>query len=147
MSKLNTPNRRTFVAANLGVAALGVSGVSAALPTHLNSAKADWPTLCATEMETLKGQKFTVRTDGGEMMKLRLTEVIAAKSGPARPKTLRRQEGLIAVFEAAKSCCNYFAENGHQNVDMRHPALGASRVFLGAVPSRKGGHKIEMVLN
>ena len=144
MGILNSPNRRTFVAAKLGVAAtLGVPGIALA-KSDIN---AGWDTICALEFEMLKGQFFTIKSDDGETMKLRLTEVVAGKSGSARPKHLRRKEGLIAVFDAPKSVCEKFVEVGHHTVDIRHPALGAGRAFLGAVPDAKGRHKIEMVLN
>jgi len=132
-------NRRAFVAAQAGVAAMGVSGMAAA------STKPKWETLTVKELKPFIGEQFKVQCDCGLSMQLRLTETIAAKSGWARPANLRRREGVIAVFDSPQA--EKFAENGDRSVRISHPELGSFNLFLGATPRRNGGFDIEAVLN
>ena len=161
MGAFKNPNRRGFIIGNLCAAAglcmtisTGASAQILATPGQ-NSGTIQAPSLSANSWETVaepefkvfKRQYFHVLTDDNRPIRLRLLKIIPGNSGPNRPKHLRRREGLIAVFNTSKANCDWFVKNGHQSVNIWHHALGNSRVFLGAVPSPRGGHKIEMVLN
>gem|GEM_PF-3023440 len=135
-------NRRKFIGANLCVAAgLITPGSVAALERN------NWATVTATEFNAFNRQSFFVQTDDNRRIRLRLIKTEASNSGPARPAHLARAEGLTAVFVTTQADAAWLAEAGHQSVNIWHETLGNGRVFIGAVPSRRGGYFVEMVLN
>ena len=154
-------SRRAFVAGQM-TAAIAIAGVANAGPltkslferagpkaprlSRFDQLKsATWETITNDELSLLIGNHFNALCDDGLHLNLKLVKTEAIKSGRYRPRNLARREGVIAVFESPQA--NWLSETGHQNVWVSHPVLGDFQIFLGAVPSRSGGHVIEAVLN
>ncbi len=140
----NTPklNRRAFVAAQACAVLAGASGLAGA--SILGSAPS-WETATKKELSPLIGDRFTATTMDGLHVDLKLIAAEACCSGPARPAHLARREGVMAVFKSPQA--SKIALSGHQTVRIKHASLGKFDLFIGAVPSRSGGHVLEAILN
>ena len=156
-------SRRAFVAGQATAAlAITMAGVASAGPLTKSLFKragpkaprlsrfdqiknAKWETVTDDELSLFIGNHFNAMCDDGLHLNLKLVKTEAIKSGRYRPRNLARLEGVVAVFESPQA--KWLAETGHQSVWISHPVLGDFQIFLGAVPSRSGGHVIEAVLN
>ncbi|MEP3892155.1 MAG: hypothetical protein ABJN69_16980 [Hellea sp.] len=132
-------NRRLFMAGQASFATLGAAGVAGA-STH-----SSWKTLGHKNLEPLIGDKFTARTEAGDIMTLKLVDSSPVKSGWHRPVHLKRREGVVATFESNGAAA--YAEAGDRVVTMTHKELGRFDVFLSATQKKSGGFELEVVLN
>ena len=151
MRSLVHVTRRTVLAqvSALGVAAVtGLTGLFRAVtPAGAAGSAAGhaWETAGAPQFGQMIGHTFRVRLDDGTFLALRLVEVEAVVSGPHRPAHLRRREGVVLVFDGART--QALVEQGSRCYQVRHARLGTCDLLLGPVPRRSGGHYIEAVLN
>lgn len=140
MTNFLTPNRRRFLAGQLGaIAAVGLP-VGASARSRLS-----WETVSAAELSTMIGEKFWAVSDSLAQYGLNLIEVEEVSLGKDVPIGLKRKSGLIAAFDSPHM--SQIVSAGHQTVLINHRTLGRSRVFIGAVPKRSGGHIAELVLS
>ncbi len=142
MSTTPKLSRRTFVAAQACAVLSGASGIAGA--SALSKAPS-WETATKKELTPLIGDRFTAITEGGQHIVLQLIAAEACCSGRHRPVHLKRREGVTAVFTSPQA--GQIALSGHQTVRIKHTSLGKFDLFIGAVPSRSGGHILEAILN
>lgn len=148
LQNVTKPTRRVFIAGQ--ACALSVAGAVSAqasvpiMPYDLKRPPT-WGNATPEKMTAFLRDKFRAVAEDGTSLTLRLIKVDAINSGPARPKSLARSEGLVATFAGPN--LNWFVENGAQTVRMKHPVLGHSDVFISATPKRRGGHELHVVLN
>ena len=152
MGTVNKLSRRVFLASQAALAAMAglpavsiASSAKAAYAGNRSDTKARWDTATAEDLEQFVGDRFRVRAEGFGDIVMRLVAVEAANSGPHRPVSLARSEGVTAVFESPDM--EPLVRAGHQTYSVRHTWLGSADLFLGPVPKRSGGHVIELVLN
>ena len=148
LQNISKPTRRVFIAGQ--ACALSVASAASAnasvpgLPYDLRTPPT-WVNATPEKMTAFVRDRFSAVAEDGTSLTLRLVKVEATNSGPARPRSLARSEGLIATFRSPQ--LNWFVENGAQTVKMKHPVLGHSDVFISATPKRRGGHELHVVLN
>jgi hypothetical protein len=158
MSVLNLTRRTVLAgkAALAGLAALPGAALAhtAADPAPLASGTAApatalrpprWHDATAEELAALVGERFRVASPEHGSMVLRLVAVEAGASGPARPADLPRREAVTLVFDGPDAAP--LVAQGDGLLEVRHPRMGAARLYMTAVPRRRGGSDIEIVLN
>lgn len=152
MNLLSNLSRRTFLSSQAAIAAL--AGIPVTLraayakteqPQRKGHVTARWETATADELEQFVGQRFSVQTHGDGHIAMRLSAIEAVDSGPDRPVSVTRREGVTAIFESPD--IEPLVRDGHQTVRIRHARLGSADLFLGPVQKRDGSHVIELVLN
>lgn len=147
-NNISKPTRRVFLAGQ--ACAFGLAGTASAqssmtaLPYDLQTPPT-WGDVTPDKMTAFVRDRFWARAEDGTSLTLRLVKVETTNSGPARPASLMRSEGLVATFVSPQ--LNWFVENGPQTVMMGHPVLGYSDIFISATPKRRGGHELHVVLN
>lgn len=104
-----------------------------------------WHDATAEELAALVGDRFRVASPEHGPMVLRLRAVEAGASGAARPAGLPRREAVTLVFDSPDAAP--LAAQGDGLLEVRHPRMGAARLYMTAVPRRTGGRDIEIVLN
>lgn len=145
---ISKPTRRLFLAGQ--ACALSITGAASANasvipPSYDLRTSPTWGNVTPEKMNAFVRDRFTAVARDGTSLSLRLIKVETTHSGPARPRTLERREGLVATFRSPQ--LNWFVENGAQTVRMNHPVLGHSDIFVSATPKRRGGHELLVVLN
>ncbi len=158
MSSSSKLNRRTFVAGQAAlataaalptaVAASATTETAATAATRARAAAcgpAHWHSATAVELRQFIGDRFRVQTRDHGSVVLRLSAVEPIHSGAARPKSLPRSEGVIAVFDSPDMAP--LVEIGHDTHRVRHARLGQADLFMGPSPRRDGSHVIELILN
>ena len=141
-------SRRSVVIGQAALTAGLAAGTAGARPRHKRPnalKKAKWQTVTHSEMSQIIGDRFIAVTAAGQLIRLKLVEAEAVKSGANRPTYLPRSEGVIMVFSDNQSGV---PENlGSESVQIFHKTLGGFDVLLGQVPRRGGGYYLEAVLN
>lgn len=132
-------------ASALTAAGDAASGTSEPATAAAARPPARWTTATAEDLEPYIGQRFRVRTADRGSVVLRLKSVEPARSGPDRPADLPRAEGVSALFESPDQ--DILVGLGHQTHRVRHARLGSADLFMGPIPTRDGGHLIEVILN
>ncbi len=136
MGIINRLSRRAFLTSQAALAAvigmpavLIASSAKAACAGRHSYTKARWDTATAEDLEPFVGDRFRVRIKDYGGIVMRLVAVEAANSGPHRPASLARREGVTAVFESPD--LEPLVHAGHQTYCVRHAWLGSADLFLG----------------
>jgi len=140
-------NRRNVIIGQAcAIGFIGSTAVASAtsLPYDLQSAPT-WETVTYNEMTAFRLQRFWGRGDDGTSFAMRLLRTEAINSGPARPKHLKRKEGVIALFGSPQM--DWFIKKGAQNILVGHKVLGHATLYITPSPRRKSGYFLEAVLN
>ncbi|MGV6800947.1 MAG: DUF6916 family protein [bacterium] len=147
MKNFKTPNRRNVLAGQAGLLAVaGTIGTTQAANTpDTPRANVKWQDVLSHDLLPMIGQKFLALGKDGLVLDLTMKSVDTLNSGPARPKSLKRKEGLSALFHSPDA--DKLAKAGSQTMVLKHPQLGKIDVFLNAIPRPAGGYHIEMILN
>ena len=143
MSKKTQIDRRTFLAAQTAVMAVGLGGT--ALAFEPRESRADWKVGTADQFSKLVNQRFTAFAQDGSMYHLVLTSVEKGKLDAGRPRSLRRSESATLYFKSVNA--NDLNIPGHETVTMYHPSLGQMDIFLSVIPKKSGGTEIEVIFN
>lgn len=121
-----------------GSTALGDTAVAQRLPAR-------WSDATAEELAAHIGERFRFKSAEHGHVVMKLVDVEAGHSGPARPSDLARRESVVAVFDSPDKTPLVEAVDGLHRVS--HPVIGTADLYAVAVPRRNGDHHVEIVLN
>lgn len=145
-------NRRAYLTGQVAVAAAATvaapsatfAASDAASDTVTSTARVNWQTATASDLERFIGDRFRVSAQDMPNTVLRLVAVESVPLGPDAPAHLPRQETVIAVFDSPDKAP--IVDAGHLTRFVSHSRLGTAPLFLGPVRRRNGDDVVEMIL-